>query len=64
MPLSFWGGYALVGMDIVCFHATANISNDYFDMLYQVDQPDSPTVMWPFRVRLDISGKGFRSIAE
>jgi len=41
-----WGWYALVCIGIVCFHATANIYNDYFDTRYQVDQPDSPTARY------------------
>jgi 1,4-dihydroxy-2-naphthoate octaprenyltransferase len=31
---------------IVCFHATANVYNDYFDTRYKVDQPDSPTARY------------------
>jgi 1,4-dihydroxy-2-naphthoate octaprenyltransferase len=41
-----WGWYALACIGIVCFHATANIYNDYFDTRYQVDQPDSPTARY------------------
>jgi heme O synthase-like polyprenyltransferase len=41
-----WGWYALVGIGIVCFHAAANVYNDYFDTRYQVDQPDSPTARY------------------
>ena len=41
-----WGWYALVGIGIVCFHASANVYNDYFDTRYQVDQPDSPTARY------------------
>jgi 1,4-dihydroxy-2-naphthoate octaprenyltransferase len=41
-----WGWFALVALGIVCFHATANIFNDYFDTRYQVDQPDSPTARY------------------
>jgi len=44
-PILF-GWYALVCIGIVCFHATANIYNDYFDTRYQVDQPDSPTARY------------------
>jgi 1,4-dihydroxy-2-naphthoate polyprenyltransferase len=40
------GWYALVCVGIVCFHATANVYNDYFDTRYQVDQPDSPTARY------------------
>ena len=41
-----WGWYILVCVGIVCFHATANVYNDYFDTRYQVDQPDSPTARY------------------
>lgn len=41
-----WGWFALVCVGIVCFHATANIFNDYFDTRYKVDQPDSPTARY------------------
>jgi len=41
-----WGWYLLVCIGIVCFHATANVYNDYFDTRYHVDQPDSPTVRY------------------
>ncbi len=41
-----WGWYVLVCAGIVCFHATANIYNDYFDTRYKVDQPDSPTARY------------------
>jgi 1,4-dihydroxy-2-naphthoate polyprenyltransferase len=42
----YWGWYALVCVGIVCFHATANVFNDYFDTRYHVDQPDSPTARY------------------
>jgi 1,4-dihydroxy-2-naphthoate octaprenyltransferase len=41
-----WGWFSLACIGIVCFHATANIYNDYFDTRYQVDQPDSPTARY------------------
>ena len=41
-----WGWYLLVCVGIVCFHATANVYNDYFDTRYRVDQPDSPTARY------------------
>jgi 1,4-dihydroxy-2-naphthoate octaprenyltransferase len=41
-----WGWFVLVCIGIVSFHATANIYNDYFDTLYKVDQPDSPTARY------------------
>jgi 1,4-dihydroxy-2-naphthoate octaprenyltransferase len=41
-----WRWYALASIGIVCFHAAANIYNDYFDTRYQVDQPDSPTARY------------------
>ena len=40
------GWFLLVCIGIVCFHATANIYNDYFDTRYQIDQPDSPTARY------------------
>jgi 1,4-dihydroxy-2-naphthoate octaprenyltransferase len=42
----FWGWVVLVAIGIVCFHAAANLYNDYFDTRYQVDQPDSPTARY------------------
>lgn len=41
-----WNWYALSCVGIVCFHAAANVYNDYFDTLYQVDQLDSPTARY------------------
>jgi len=41
-----WGWYGLVSFGIVCFHAAANVYNDYFDTRYHVDQPDSPTARY------------------
>jgi len=41
-----WEWFALACIGIVCFHATANIYNDYFDTRYLVDQPDSPTARY------------------
>jgi 1,4-dihydroxy-2-naphthoate octaprenyltransferase len=41
-----WGWFVLVAIGIVCFHAAANVYNDYFDTRYQVDQPDSPTARY------------------
>ena len=41
-----WRWYALVCLGIVCFHATANVFNDYFDIHYGVDKPDSPTGLY------------------
>ncbi len=41
-----WGWYGLVAVGAVCFHAAANIFNDYFDTRYGVDQPDSPTARY------------------
>ncbi|HUJ68988.1 MAG TPA: prenyltransferase [Syntrophorhabdales bacterium] len=41
-----WGWFILVCVGIVCFHATANVLNDYFDTLHEVDQPDSPTARY------------------
>jgi 1,4-dihydroxy-2-naphthoate polyprenyltransferase len=44
-PVS-WAWFFLVAVGIVCFHATANVYNDYFDTLYKIDQPDSPTARY------------------
>ncbi len=41
-----WGAFVLVCVGIVCFHATANVLNDYFDTRYGVDLPDSPTAIY------------------
>jgi 1,4-dihydroxy-2-naphthoate octaprenyltransferase len=41
-----WGYFILVCAGIVCFHAMANVLNDYFDTRYGVDQPDSPTALY------------------
>lgn len=41
-----WGWFILACIGMVCFHATANILNDYFDTRYHVDQPDSPTARY------------------
>jgi len=40
------GWYALVVIGVVCFHAGANVINDYYDTKYRVDQPDSPTAKY------------------
>jgi 1,4-dihydroxy-2-naphthoate octaprenyltransferase len=44
-PVS-WAWYALTAAGITVFHAAANVINDYFDTLYHVDQPDSPTAKY------------------
>jgi len=44
-PVS-WGWFILVCVGVVCFHATANVLNDYFDARYQVDLLDSPTALY------------------
>ena len=41
-----WGYFGLVCFGIVCFHATANVLNDYFDARNHVDQKDSPTALY------------------
>ncbi len=44
-PVSWlWFAVTLVG--IVCFHASANLFNDFFDARYEVDQADSPTAKY------------------
>jgi 1,4-dihydroxy-2-naphthoate octaprenyltransferase len=44
-PVS-WFWFALVCVGIVCFHAAANVLNDFFDTRYNVDQVDSPTALY------------------
>ena len=38
--------FALTAIGITLFHAAANLVNDYFDTLYGIDQPDSPTAKY------------------
>jgi 1,4-dihydroxy-2-naphthoate octaprenyltransferase len=44
-----WGWYLLTLLGMVCFHAAANVLNDYFDTGYGIDRPDSPTVHYRHR---------------
>ncbi len=44
-PIS-WPWFAVTVAGIVLFHAAANVINDYYDTLYRIDQPDSPTVKY------------------
>jgi 1,4-dihydroxy-2-naphthoate octaprenyltransferase len=41
-----WKWFAITAIGITLFHAAANVINDYYDTLYQVDQPDSPTAKY------------------
>lgn len=41
-----WGWFAVTAVGIVLFHAAANVINDYYDTLYRIDQPDSPTAKY------------------
>jgi 1,4-dihydroxy-2-naphthoate octaprenyltransferase len=41
-----WGWFALTTVGMVLFHGAANVVNDYFDVRYKVDQPDSPTAKY------------------
>jgi 1,4-dihydroxy-2-naphthoate octaprenyltransferase len=41
-----WGWFALTAVGMVLFHGAANVVNDYFDVRYKVDQPDSPTAKY------------------
>ena len=41
-----WGWFALTAIGMVLFHGAANVVNDYFDVRYKVDQPDSPTAKY------------------
>jgi len=38
--------FAATAVGITLFHAAANLMNDYFDTLYGVDEPDSPTAKY------------------
>lgn len=44
-PVS-WPWYILTAVGITVFHAAANVTNDYFDTRYQIDQEDSPTAKY------------------
>ena len=44
-PIS-WGWYAVTVIGITLLHAAANLINDYFDTLYDIDQQDSPTAKY------------------
>jgi 1,4-dihydroxy-2-naphthoate octaprenyltransferase len=39
-----WGLLAVTGAALICFHGGANVINDYFDTVNQVDRPDTATV--------------------
>jgi len=41
-----WTWFAMTAVGITLFHAAANVINDYFDTLYEIDQQDSPTVKY------------------
>lgn len=41
-----WMWFAMTAIGITLFHAAANVINDYYDTLYQIDQPDSPTAKY------------------
>ena len=41
-----WEWFLITALGIVFFHAAANVINDYYDTLYKVDRPDSPTVKY------------------
>jgi 1,4-dihydroxy-2-naphthoate octaprenyltransferase len=41
-----WTWFAVTAIGITLFHAAANVINDYFDTLYKIDQPDSPTAKY------------------
>jgi 1,4-dihydroxy-2-naphthoate octaprenyltransferase len=44
-PVS-WFWFSLIAAGIICFHAAANLINDYFDTRYGVDREDSPTAKY------------------
>lgn len=41
-----WTWFIVTVIGITLFHGAANLINDYFDTLYEVDQPDSPTAKY------------------
>jgi 1,4-dihydroxy-2-naphthoate octaprenyltransferase len=41
-----WFWFLMTAIGITLFHAAANVINDYYDTLYEVDRPDSPTVKY------------------
>jgi 1,4-dihydroxy-2-naphthoate octaprenyltransferase len=41
-----WFWFAVTAVGIILFHAAANLINDYFDTLYEIDQQDSPTAKY------------------
>jgi 1,4-dihydroxy-2-naphthoate octaprenyltransferase len=41
-----WLWFAITAIGITLFHAAANLINDYFDTLYDIDQQDSPTAKY------------------
>jgi 1,4-dihydroxy-2-naphthoate octaprenyltransferase len=41
-----WTWFAVTAIGITLFHAAANLINDYFDTLYEIDQQDSPTAKY------------------
>ena len=41
-----WTWFAVTVLGITLFHAAANVINDYYDTLYKIDQPDSPTAKY------------------
>jgi len=41
-----WSWFVVTAIGITLFHAAANVINDYYDTLYKIDQPDSPTAKY------------------
>ena len=41
-----WTWFVVTALGITLFHAAANVINDYYDTLYKIDQPDSPTAKY------------------
>ncbi len=41
-----WLWFIVTAIGITLFHAAANLINDYFDTLYDIDQKDSPTAIY------------------
>jgi 1,4-dihydroxy-2-naphthoate octaprenyltransferase len=41
-----WLWFVITAIGITLFHGAANLINDYFDTLYEIDQEDSPTAKY------------------
>ena len=46
LPAFDWVLYLIVLVGMIAVHASTNLINDYFDVRYGVDRPDSPTALY------------------